>query len=67
MVPTMPSSEQSRPIQDEPPAHVTCPKCQSPNAVIAYTRNNEHMCFCSGCEYAWDMTKPASGSSAAVA
>jgi hypothetical protein len=63
MVSTMPSSGQSRPSQDEPPAHVTCPKCQNPKAVIAYTRHNELMCFCSGCAYGWDMLKPASGSS----
>ena len=62
MVSTMPFSGQSRPSKDEPPAHVTCPKCQNPKAVIAYTRHNKLMCFCSGCAYGWDMLKPASGS-----
>ena len=62
MVPTMPSSGQ-KPSQDEPQAHVACPKCQNPTAVIAYARHNELKCFCSRCVYAWDMTKPASGSS----
>src|SRR4029078_490553 len=36
MVSTMPSSGQSRPSHDEPPAHVTYPKWQNTKEVIAH-------------------------------
>ena len=37
-----------------PLVNVTCPKCQSPEAVVAFTRGSEHKCFCSKCSYGWD-------------
>ena len=58
MVPSVTSTTS----QGEPLAHVACPKCQNPTAVIAYSRNNQLKCFCSRCVYGWDMTKPADDS-----
>ena len=42
------------PVNLPPLVSVTCPKCQSPEAVVAFTLGREHKCFCSKCSYEWD-------------
>ena len=34
--------------------YITCPKCNSPKAVVAAAHFGEFMCLCPKCEHVWD-------------
>jgi hypothetical protein len=36
-----------------PRIYITCPRCGSPTAIVAYERTTTQSCFCPGCRNLW--------------
>ena len=47
--------------QSPPRIYITCPRCDSPHALVTLERTETQSCFCPGCQHLWqtELTRPS--------